>query len=315
MSFRFVTIVTPEFWPGFAALVQSLTENAGFGEAGYEIVAICDERQAPETWLKTRAERITLFPVSELPKIELLSAQNQGMRMENALQKLGVFALPEAWGKSIFIDSDIVCLGSLRGLGDFPALTAAPDMPMMQADLPEDPLADPEFEYNTGLFVFEPDARIFAELQEVYRLRHHERTHKGDQDVFNLWVRERGIPVHLLGSEWNFAKRYQDFLGRRWIGDRIDRLKTMHFVGVKPWTKNRDVTTFRECHYRRLEELWWDYFDRSGFAAHMAQPPRRSQAFLRQFILPISSPAILKEHFVRGGRLARRMVLRGRNQN
>ncbi len=308
MSLRFVTIVTPEFWPGFAALVQSLTENAGLGEGGYEVVAICDEAQAPQAWLDARTERITLFPVSKLPKIELLSAQNQGARMENALQKLGVFALPEDWGKCIFIDSDIVCLGSLSGLGGFPALTAAPDMPIMESDLPPNPLADPEFEYNTGLFVFEPSARVFAELQEVYRLRHHERTHKGDQDVFNLWVRERGVAVHLLGSEWNFAKRYQDFLGSRWIADRMDRIRTMHFVGVKPWTSNRDVSTFRECHYRWLEELWWDYFDRSGFAAHVAAAPHRSRAFLRQFVLPFTSPVILKEHCVRAGRLARRML-------
>jgi len=308
MPIRFVTIVTPDFWPGFAALLQSLGENAGLGEKGFEIVAICDEAQAPKAWLAGRSEKIQLFPLAELPKIELLSAQNQGTRMENAMQKLGVFALPEDWGTCIYIDADIVCLRSLAGIAEFVPFTAAPDMPMMSDELPGDPLADPSFDYNTGLFVFAPNATIFRQLQGVYEKRHHERTHAGDQDVFNLWVREQGIRVNLIGSEWNFAKRYQDFLGSRRCRELLPQIKMLHYVGVKPWTDNASVTTFRECHYRWMEEIWWDYFERSGLAEHINQVPDPKTAFRRQWLLPWTHPPILKEHWTRGGRLVRRLL-------
>ena len=308
MPIRFVTIVTPDFWPGFAALLQSLTQNAGLGENGFEIVVICDKVQAPEAWLAGRREKITLFPLAELPRIELLSAQNQGARMENAMQKLGVFARPPEWGTCIYIDCDIICLGSLRGMEEFTPLTAAADMPFFSEDLHNMDRSDPDFEFNTGLFVFHSDRRIFDELGDVYRRRHQERTHKGDQDVFNLWVLEKQVPVRLVGSEWNFGKRYQDFLGARRCKTLLPRIKLLHFVGVKPWTPNSEVNTFRECHYRWMEEIWWDHFDRSGFARYISSPPARSTAFKRQWLLPWSKPAILREHMHRGWRFVRRRL-------
>ena len=88
----------------------------------------------------------------------------------------------------------------------------------------------------------------------------------------------------------------------------MGQVKILHFVGVKPWTRNTDVKTFRECGYRWMEEIWWDYFERSGFAAHMQNPPRRSIAFIRQWVLPWTSPSILREHCIRGCRLLKRLL-------
>ena len=303
---RFISIVTPGFWPGFAALAQSLAENCG---TEFELIAICDEETAPREWLSQRSDKISLFPISSLPRISLLSAQSQGLRMENALQKLAVFALPKELGTCIYIDSDIVCLGNIRTLEFAGPLTLAPDVPMFSEQMPDDPLCDPEFEFNTGLMVFKPDLQVFSELKTVYRSRHQERTHKGDQDIFNLWVRDRRVAVTCLGSEWNFAKRYQDFLGVKRCKALLPRIKLLHFVGVKPWTPNSEVNTFRECHYRWMEEIWWDYFDRSSFAKHMSNPPFRSTAFKRQWLLPWSKPTILREHMQRGWRFARRRLL------
>jgi len=305
---RFVTIVTDDFWPGAAALLQSISENSGLSHDDYGFKILCDVDQAPQGWLSERRERIELVPLDSLPSISLLSQQNQGARMENALQKLGVFALPSEWGTCIYIDCDIICLGSLVGLEMFIPLTAAPDMLFLSEDLDKVDRSHPDFEFNTGLFAFQPDRRIFDELADVYRRRHNERTHKGDQDVFNIWVSEKQMSVRLIGSEWNFGKRYQDLMGAGRCRQLVRRLKLLHFVGVKPWTPNSQVNTFRECYYHWMEEIWWDYFERSGFASHMDKPPRRSTALLRQWVLPWTKPSIIKEHAVRGSRLAKRLL-------
>jgi lipopolysaccharide biosynthesis glycosyltransferase len=182
-------------------------------------------------------------------------------------------------------------------------------MPFLSEELEKVDRSHPDFEFNTGLFVFTPRRQTWDELCDVYRRRHHERTHKGDQDIFNLWLSETRVNVRLIGSEWNFGKRFQDFLGSRRCKQLLGRVKLLHFVGVKPWTRNSDVNTFRECHYRWMEEIWWDYFERSGFAKHMSNPPFRSTAFKRQWLLPWSKPAILREHMQRGWRFVRQRIL------
>jgi hypothetical protein len=303
---KLVTIVTPDFWPGFAALLQSVTEN-GHVDSRRQVcwLVICDQESAPKTWIASRSENIALFPIAGLPRIKVLSEQNQGERMENALQKLGIFALPEELGTCVYLDSDMVCLNSIAGLEAMSPICAAYDH--FQLSDHEHPLLAGQFpEYNTGVLVFAPSHKTFEELSETYRRRHGERSHKGDQDVFFFW--SQGKSIHPLGSEWNFSKRHQDAVGREWIRRHLSEIRFLHFVGAKPWTSNSKINTFRECHYRYMEELWWDYFEASGLAAHMVDPPRRSTALLRQWILPWTKPAILKEHCVRGARLLRRFI-------
>lgn len=301
---QFVTIVTPHFWPGFAALLQSLADNGGFDQSSeVRWLLICEPDSAPRSWLASRPEALELFPLSELPRVPLLSSQNQGKRMETALQKLGIFALPETLGKCVYLDSDMICLNQVKELRDMQPITAAYDhLQLMGA---ADPLpADQPTEFNTGVLVFSPKMQIFDELCETYRAKHAERSHKGDQDVFFFWAQNQTI--HPLTSEWNFSKRHQDRVGARWVRSHLAEIKFLHFVGVKPWTDNSEIRTFRECHYRRVEELWWDYFERSGFAEHMDHPPKRSTAFIRQCVLPWTKGEILSEHLTRAVRFLKR---------
>jgi len=306
---RFVSIVSPDFWPGFAALVQSLAENSGFNPDTYEIVAITDPQLAPKEWLGLRNEKISLFPINNLPSITVLTPQSQGRRMEQALQKLAVFALPEHWGTCVYIDSDMVCLSPITALSRMQPLAAACDF-LTGFDKVSDGSPENNSDINTGLMVFSPRATIFEELASVYRRRHSERSHKGDQDIINMWIRETGQTVHRLSSEWNFSKRLQDTTGVQWLKSHIEQIKILHFVGAKPWVSNREITTVRECRYQFLETIWWDYFHRSKFAEFMDRPPRRSTAFSRQWILPWSKPEILREHSARLVRFSRRLLPR-----
>jgi hypothetical protein len=293
---RFVSIVTSDFWPGFAALLQSLSENSGLGPGEFEFVAICDVDRAPHAWLQGRSEQVRLIPLAAIPVVSVLSPQSQGKRMENALQKLGIFALRPEEGPYVYIDVDMVCLSPIREIAEFQPITAGSEV-MSGFDTGVRPEDLGDVEINTGLLVFQPEAGVFDELQETYRRMHDRQRHKGDQDVINVWARGRSL--HRLGAEWNFSKRFQEKLGLPWIQQRIAQVKILHFVGVKPWTSNREIRTVRECRYRWLEEIWWDYFERSGFAAHMDNPPKRSIAFARQMILPYTKPVILLEHATR----------------
>ncbi len=301
---RFVSIVTGDFWPGFAALLQSLSENSGLDPSEFEFVAICDTDTAPREWLKGRFEQVRLLPLHAIPAVPVLSPQSQGKRMENALQKLGIFALPPDWGPCVYIDVDMICLGPISELAKVPPIAAGSEA-LSGFDTGVDPEDLADVEINTGLLVFEPKVGAFEELQDTYRGLHERHRHKGDQDVINAWLLKKGQSVHRLGGEWNFSKRFQDGMGRPWARRRLGQFKILHFVGVKPWTDNARVDTMRECKYRWMEEIWWDYFERSGFAAHMDNPPKRSIAFARQWILPCTKPAILREHAMRLWRIAR----------
>jgi hypothetical protein len=304
---RFISIVSPDFWPGFAALAQSLVENSGLDREDYELVVICDPAFAPAKWIASRPERISVLPISELPVVPVLSPQSQGRRMEQALQKLAVFALPEQWGTCVYIDSDMVCLNPIEELAAMQPLTAAHDF---LSGFDREPTASSEgnADINTGIMVFSPSQATFHNLVSIYSERHAERTDKGDQDIINMWIQETRQSVQRLGSEWNFSKRLQDCVGVRWVKENLKRIKILHFVGVKPWTPNSEINTVRECQYGWMEKIWWEYFERSGFAAHMENPPNRPAVFLRQWILPWTKPAILKEHCVRGARLLRRLI-------
>lgn len=303
---HFLSIVTDDFWPGFAALLQSLEDNSGLRAHEYKVSVVCDLDKAPRKWLSEKLSRVELVSLNALPGIKVLSPQDQGRRMEGALQKIGLFALPEEWGSCVFIDSDIVCLGDIRALRDVEPLAAASDQ--MRGMGAAGRVADKSAaDINTGLLVFGPSLKVFEELRSVYAQRHGERTHKGDQDVINMWIEETGHPVHRLGSEWNFSKRFQDEMGLPWVKKHIDQVKLLHFVGVKPWSSNREVRTVRECRYRWLEEIWWDYFDRSGLSTNMEKPPRRRTARVRAWVLPWSQPAILREHAARLTRFARKL--------
>jgi hypothetical protein len=299
-----LTIVTDDFWPGFAALLQSLEDNSGLQPHDFKISVVCDLDKAPQNWLADRRSRVELVSLDVLPSIKVLSPQDQGRRMEGALQKIGLFALPEEWGSCVFIDSDMVCLGDIRLLRDTKPLAAANDQIRGMGGTRE--VADRgAADINTGLLVFKPSRKVFEELRTVYAQRHGERTHKGDQDVINMWIDQTGHSVYRLGSEWNFSKRFQDEMGLPWVKKHINQVKFLHFVGVKPWTSNGQIRTARECRYRWLEEIWWDYFDRSELCAHIDKPLRRSSARVRAWVLPWSQPAILQEHVQRAARFAR----------
>jgi hypothetical protein len=283
----FTSIVTNNFWPGFAALTQSIFENSELTSDEYEFLVICDVHNAPISWLKSRKEKIHLHSISTLPDIPVLTPQSQGKRMEIALQKLGIFMLPQSDGVLVYIDADMICLSSLRDLFNFKPIVAAYDgfydvNASAQNAAKKHVLRRKELqvgffkknqnikitnELNTGLVVFEPSQKIFKELIDTYHKYHLTKHLKGDQDIFNLWALGVSKCVNPLNSMWNFSKRHQNILGYKWIADNLSRIKLLHFVNCKPWYTSKEITGKWECRFLRLELIWWKYYAKSHFTS------------------------------------------------
>ena len=268
----FTSIVTNNYWPGFAALIQSIAENSKLTRDEYEFLVICDIDSAPTSWIKSRKEKIRLQSFNNFPKIPILTPQKQGKRMDVALQKLGIFMLPQKNRALVYIDADMICLSSLRDLFNLKPVRATydgfydPSESAQHAARTQNNIRS-NHELNTGLIVFEPSEKIFKELANTYNEYHPTKNFKGDQDIFNLWAYNINKSVHPLSSMWNFTKRHQNMLGYKWIANNISRIKLLHYVNCKPWYIGKEISGKWECTYLRLELIWWKYYMKSRFTS------------------------------------------------
>lgn len=294
----FVTIVSDDYWPGAAALIHSVKSNSRLSINQYRFNIVCNLDAVPRRWLSSRDENINLLSFSELPVIPVLTPQKQGHRMEVALQKISIFALPSINSHYVYIDSDMVCLGSLTSLLSLQKFSLCPDeIYGFGFDRSDSELS--KVELNTGLMVFEPSFNTYQSILSYYKNHHHEISFKGDQDIINGWIRSNNIEVNYLSSKYNFCKRFQDKIGRFRTRALIKNLRILHFVGAKPWMSNSQIVSQRECLYYNLERLWWRYFESSRYSMYENFNVRPITPFIRQFILPFIKPAILQESATR----------------
>ena len=301
---NFVTIVSDDYWPGAAALIHSVRSNSCLNINQYRFNIICNLNAVPRRWLSSREENINLLSFNDLPVIEILTPQKQGPRMEVALQKISIFALPPINSHYVYIDSDMICLGPLTPLLSLHRFSLCPDeIYGLGFDRSDSELSNVEL--NTGLMVFEPSFSTYQSILSYYKNHHDEVSFKGDQDIINGWIRSNNIDVNYLSSQYNFCKRFQDKIGHFRTRALIKNLRILHFVGAKPWMSNSQIVSQRECLYYNLERLWWRYFKSSRYSVHETFNVRSTTPFIRQFILPFIKPVILRES---ANRLINRLV-------
>ncbi|MDA7685558.1 hypothetical protein N8608_03235 [bacterium] len=291
---NFVTIVSDDYWPGAAALIHSVRSNACLRINQYQFSIICNLNAVPRRWLSSRDENINLLSINDLPVIEILTPQKQGRRMEVALQKLSIFALPSINSYYVYIDSDMICLGSLAELLSLHKFSICPDeIYGLGFDRSHSELS--KVELNTGLMVFKPSLSAYQSILAYYQKHHQEISFKGDQDIINGWIKSNKIDVNYLSSEFNFCKRFQDKIGPLHTRALIKNLRILHYVGAKPWMSNTQIISQRECLYYSLERLWWKYFNSSRYSRYESFNVSSLTPFVRQFILPFIKPIILQE--------------------
>lgn len=302
MKITFITIVTKNFWPGFAATVESVLQNSKLLLEEYEYNVYCDDRLAPVEWISSRQERILLRPISDLPAIVELAPQQQGARMSQALQKLSIFSINYESNKMIYIDCDMICLSSLRELLSIEPIALASD----DFDISDFSVSVPRGELNTGMLIFKPSQQIYEELLNVYQGNPFAFTSKGDQDVFNEWAKR--VQVCILNSYWNFSKRHQDKVGYTWIKNNLANIKFLHFVNCKPWYKSKDLRTLAECRYKRLELIWWKYFFASRFSDPIRSCLQFAQILTERIAAPFIKASMIRERLANTKRSVRERI-------
>jgi len=183
---------------------------------------------------------------------ENLKIKTHIKRFEKTFNKLKVFSLDQ-YDRAIFLDSDIICLG------DISLLTCDSLSNRSLYAAKDDGVSLSKRNYiNSGVMVInKPLLRqsVFLELIEIAKkgFEEEKRDLKGngsDQTVINDYLRMNNINYGILETKYNTLKRI--FHHHKEIWNKVKKeIRLLHFVGEKPWQKNR-----KEINYKEVDMLW-----------------------------------------------------------
>ena len=260
-TLTFVTLASNAYWLGFAALVESIRINSGLELAQYKFLAYSTD---PITdwvldWSKQRPEKIEFCVGEELNDFVSLSTQRYE-RLSVSIKKLGLFGIQhQGTDRHIFIDSDMLCLGSLKDIFDFEPFAGVPNSRHYLETIDG---SDGTDHINGGFFIFEPSTKDRYELFSIYRNDPEKFTQFGDQDVFAEWVRQ-GKKVNFMPSEWNCMKGLLVPTGKKLNRSQLAKVRLLHFTGDNPWNIYAGIR-LSEGRFFQLEQLWWHYLKQSN---------------------------------------------------
>ncbi|MGJ8638595.1 MAG: glycosyltransferase [Opitutaceae bacterium] len=265
-DFAIYTVCCGSFWKGFAALVESVRQNSNFQDGTYLYVVYSPEDLPAEfsKWRKTRSEEIVVVDCRDAE----LQAEVEHLRRERfgpAFLKLNIFEDEIRAKCSLFLDSDMLCLGDLTSLGTMKRPVAVVDtadyleVPPTKEDFYKD-----EMHANGGFFTFEPNKDTFEKFKEMYAADP-AAFPMSDQDVLKEWDRREDV-FDLVGSQWNCIKTsFTKLYGLRSLPADV---KVLHFLATKPWQFAGEVGRWEMNRATiRLEYLWWKYFVESGYSS------------------------------------------------
>jgi len=135
--------------------------------------------------------------------------------------------------KAVFIDSDAIVFRNIDALFDIDDFAAAPDHGIYLSD----------GEFNSGVFVCQPDAALFEDLLRQAEII--ESRDAGDQGFLNGYFK---API-LLPQHFNVLKRVARSMPSLF---RLDEISILHYVGDKPWN------ILVEDGWDALDRMWFD---------------------------------------------------------
>lgn len=263
---RFVTLADDLYAPGLAALLQSLVENSELDDL--EVLVVVPGPLSPHIRgaLDASGARVRYVDRSTLGEIDAKPGTGS-FRYVTSLQKLLVFNLPPSRDHIAYIDTDIICVGSLRGLEAMAPISVVADRGFTE---PLNTDGSPMF--NAGFFTFHPDPALLAELLRYYQEsdRHFPL---GDQVLLNEFLRARHPDdVQFVDQSWNMLTLWLCLHPELAVEDS----RLLHFVGHKPWINPWRPYAETTRRMADLYRLWWDYYLRSPMAdALPLRPPPR----------------------------------------
>jgi glycogenin glucosyltransferase len=222
----FATLATPAFCMGAVAIGHQLRKFHG---SQYDLICLVTP-DVNATWVAI---------LSQWWRVVRVPNYTPYPRFRRSWAKLYLWDRTE-YQKVVYMDADVLILGPLDELFEFPMLSCA-----------SDPL--PPQICNSGVLVLEPEEGLMEEMKQVAREK---RLFQGigDQGFINAFF-EGFTP---LPPKFNTARTHS--LG---LGDFLERNETriVHMVCKKPWKCGREGVSYCGCGYPALNEVWWSVWD------------------------------------------------------
>jgi hypothetical protein len=164
-----------------------------------------------------------------------------------------------------FLDSDMLCVGPLRGLDELPRLGAAPDHGLEPARS-----RDGRLLFNTGFFTFVSDPALAQAVEHFYG-EAAEEFELGDQMVLNAFFGNRPEGMELIDPSWNTTTT--SLLRRE--ARALEDVRLLHYVDRKPWQNMWIPCAGGTPRMVDFYGLWWESYRRSPLATAepLRQPP------------------------------------------
>lgn len=264
--YRFVTTLEDSYVPGFLALVRSMLRRSGI-EFAFTVILYGPLSDASHAAIDALGVSVEFVPKEALGTFQFPRHWTDTPRMAPNFDKILMWRLPYE-ETACYVDSDVLCLNSLRGIHRLRSLSVA----IMQSSIEKGPDGDDAYRpsgmypWNAGVMVFRPDPEIFEGIQR------HARSYSGpvrygDQVIQNDYFAEhRREMVRYVDLSWNMST---------WISAKYTALfdpelvRFLHFAHeAKPW---RDEPT-----YPWMRPFWdlWDNFPESGVPCCIAPAAR-----------------------------------------
>jgi lipopolysaccharide biosynthesis glycosyltransferase len=260
--------------PHLAAAMMSVVANAGSDPLALYVI---QQDFDPATRAKFAA-MLAAYPSAKLEWLDLAAARSTGFVASGYLSLAAYFRifipdlLPPGAKRAIYLDSDLVVTGSLRGLWDTDlgghALGAVRDPVRIQKDLEDRHVKlrlPPHAHYfNSGVLLFDLAkwrAESIAARVAQFAIDHPERLTWGDQDALNGVLYDDYLA---LAWEWNLQRRMCHMLPRDLglsVADYVSlrrHPRVVHFTeAIKPWS-HRDGHPFGHLyfHYLRMTPFY-----------------------------------------------------------
>jgi len=236
-----VTLMDERFFIGYEGFIKSfLYYNEWFNLP----FIVLDLGISEETKDKMRAlyDKVEFREVDK-DKYRGVDFSKAASSLQNTFYTLDVFNQVDL-DRIVFLDMDIVVLGSLKPLFDCEYDIAAchgydSKHDKMRADI------------NSGVFVLNKkyiNNRTYEGILQVIK--------KGysmpDQKAINIYFKGK---IHILDKRYNVEKRMLTTMKFKNI---LKEAKIIHFVASKPWDNDKPLP---EQRYGELEDMWWKHYN------------------------------------------------------
>jgi glycogenin glucosyltransferase len=222
----FATLATPAFCMGAVVIGHQLQKFHG---SRYDLICLVTP-DVNATWVEVLSQWWRVVRVPDYKPYP-------GFRRSWA--KLHLWDRTE-YKKVVYMDADMLILGSLDELFEYPMLSCV-----------SDPL--PPQICNTGVLVIEPR---FGLMEQMKRTVKSEQLFQGigDQGFINAFF--KGFTP--LPPKYNTPRTQTLGLGQFL---KMNETRIVHLVCKKPWKCGREGTSYCGCGYPSLNVLWWAIWD------------------------------------------------------